>query len=617
MRLFAMFAAVLALAAAQSAAQTPGVDSPPQAGPVEILPASEVHAGMQAVAWTSFLGRTPQAVPVEILGSLKNAWGPRQDIILAKLGGPAARTNVAGGMSGSPVYFEGKLLGAIALRFSTFSPDAIAGITPIELMLDIDEFDPSRPLAARKAVSAETASALDAIAMANEVWEARAAAIPDTGSYRPIGAPLTFSGAHDGVLDVFGGYLRSQGFHPTMGGAATASAAAGAVTDATGSNELHPGEPIAVVLMRGDMSASALGTVSYNDGRKVLAFGHPMFNSGPIEAPVASADVLLVLASQLNPVKIANSATIVGALRQDRHSGILAAMGEEAEMIPVSVHVRTFGEDETILREQELSYEVFQNQKLTAQLVVMALFNSMFGLNDFAEEATFRLSAKIDFAGDHDLSFDTMQTVSAAPLPAPLLLAASVGSRMQRVFTNTREMPRVESVEVTVDLLPKRRIAAIEQVWVDQRRVRPGDTVRGKVFLRPYRGERIEKDFELRIPVGASKGRLNITASDAKRFNQRKMAAAVRNRLMSLTETVSLLNQERSNDRVYISLSERNLTAHVDDQTMPALPATTLNVLRPTAGRRLMLENESPLEQTSFELETIVSGSSAVTIEVL
>src|SRR5579862_3619196 len=122
---------------------------PPKAGKVEILKSSDLRPGMKGVAWTVFQGTQAEQIPVEIIGLWKNAWGPKQDIILAKLGGKAQRTNVAGGMSGSPVYIDGKLVGAIALRLSVFSPDSICGITPIELMLEINDMDKSRPNDAR------------------------------------------------------------------------------------------------------------------------------------------------------------------------------------------------------------------------------------------------------------------------------------------------------------------------------------------------------------------------------------------------------------------------------------------------------------------------------------
>src|SRR5438552_2991131 len=133
-------AAAVPLSAAEAA---------PKAGPVQIMKASELKPGMKATAWTVFTGTEPEAVPIEIIGLWRNAWGPKQDVIIGKMGGKAERTNVAGGMSGSPVYIDGKLIGAVALPLSVFSPDAICGITPIELMLEINDLDQSRPSDAR------------------------------------------------------------------------------------------------------------------------------------------------------------------------------------------------------------------------------------------------------------------------------------------------------------------------------------------------------------------------------------------------------------------------------------------------------------------------------------
>jgi hypothetical protein len=580
--------------------------APPKAGPVEILPLDEVKPGMQAVAWTAFRGTAPEPVPVEILGRMRNSWGPGQDIILAKLGGPAQRTNVAGGMSGSPVYFDGKLLGAISLRFSAFSPDAIAGITPIELMLEIDEMDRARPIEAARFEPND----LGGPDLASAVWASRGATKAAAEGPAPIETPVMISGLHDGVLDVFGGYFLKQGFRVMQAGAS----ASGRLTQGDPTGALQPGEPIAAVLLAGDMSANAVGTVSYNDGRRVLGFGHAMFNSGPITAPIATGDVLHVLASQLAPVKIANAVSIVGALRQDRHSGILGVLGETAPLTPVDVTVRQFGDNDQVLSSKKLHYEVFQNEKWTPQLLMLALYNSMFGMNEFAEEATFRLDAKMAFAGDHEVEFRTMRTVSNSPAPTPLLVAGSLASRLQRVFTNARETPSMERIEAVIDLLPERRAAVIEQVWLDRRRARPGDTLHGKVIVQPYRGPAVERGFDLTIPPGAPKGRLTLMVSEASVLNQKREQAAQRSRSLSLPETVSLLNEELSNDRVYIALLNQAPTGHLDGSSLPSLPLTALNVMRPTAQGRLALELQSPVAETSLALDAVVSGAQSVSV---
>jgi hypothetical protein len=580
---------------------------------------------MNATAWTVFSGSQPEPVPVEIVGVMKNVWGPGQDIIMAKLGGKAARTNVAGGMSGSPVYYDGKLIGAISLRFSVFSPDAMAGITPIGLMLEINEFDRGRPLQAKlPRANAEAAAAPDPqqvaawtgeqTGLAAEIWNSVNAELPADSYLTPIETPLTFAGVGNDALKVFEGYFRKAGVVATHGGAVAAGATGSSREGGAGS--LNPGQAIAAVLISGDMSASGVGTVTYNDGQRVLAFGHPMFNLGPVEIPMAEADIITVLASQFSPVKVANSASVVGALRQDRHSGIMGVMGETAEMIPVHVKVRTFGDGGEVISEKDLNYNIFQNQKWTPPLMVLTLFNSMFGLNDFAEETTFRLSGKIDLDGEKYLSLETMQTTSELPIPAPLLLAGRVGDKVQQLFSNVAELPRFKQMDVTIDLLPQRRVAVVEHAWLEKTTVRAGEEVEGKVVLRPYRGEPIEKSFRIKVPVGTPQGSLRLVVSDANTLNRSQHVTAARNRLMSLSETVTLLNKEHSNHQLYISLLQPAVTAHFEDKTLPNVPLSVLNVMRPSANRRMVLEGQSPLQQISIPFDSIVSGGQAITVHV-
>ena len=608
----------LAILALLGALGAPAAE-PPQAGPVEILSLDEVRPGMEATAWTAFSGHQAEPLPVEILGIMRNSWGPGQHVIMAKLGGKAERTNVAGGMSGSPVYFDGKLMGAVSLRFSAFSPDSIAGITPIELMLQIDELDRGRPIQARapgresdsEGVEGRLARTFPAAApdLAEEIWNARHARPPAESYVTPIETPLNFSGFHPQALDIFRGYFRRAGVVVMQGGST-----GGAGSRAAGAGSLDPGSPIAAVLVSGDLSASGLGTVTYNDGERVLAFGHAMFRLGPVAMPMAAADVITVLASKLNPFKIANAGPIVGALRQDRQSGVLGVLGERAPMIPVHLKVRRFDDDGRLLREKSIACDVFQNRRWTPPLIVFTLFNAIYGLNDFADESTFRLSGGIDLEGSHRIALETMRTSSAQPVPPPLLLAGWVGNKLQRAFTSVGEPPRIERVEVTVDLLPKRRLAIVENAWLERTRVRPGERIEGRVLLRPHRGDPIERSFHVRIPAAAPKGRLRLLVSDAQTLDRGARMAGVRP--MPLSETVSLLNKEHGNHQLFVTLRRPEATAHLDGKTLPNVPLSVLKVMQGTVRRRLFIERESALDQTVISFDSIVSGRQAIDIEV-
>ena len=481
---------------------------PPQIGKVDIFKASDLRPGMKGTAWTVFSGTSPEPIPVEILGLWKNAWGPRQDIILAKLGGKAVRTNVAGGMSGSPVYIDGKLVGAVALRLSVFSPDAICGITPAELMVEINDFDQSRPADARTPdkVASRTPVAVPGSLLEQAVAAGALSSVPHQAPLMvPIETPLMFSGFNENVLRDFGPLFEQLGIAAVAGGGAS-SPTYTAKPVAGWKNSLRPGDPVAGVLVSGDMSITGLGTVTYNDGQHVLAFGHPFFNLGPVDMPMSKGEVLMTLASQFQPNKFANATDIVGALHQDRHSGIMGVLGQESDMIPVTVAVRSFGENNALRGQKDFRFNVFVQQKWTPYLMMVTLFNSLSELNEFKEEATYRLTGNVEMNAGPNLSLSTMQASGEMPMPAPMMLAGWWGDKFNRLYMNAVNQPSIKRVSVNVDLLPERRVASIENAWVATPEARPGDDVAVKVFLRPYRGEQIERDFTVKVPAGLAKG---------------------------------------------------------------------------------------------------------------
>ncbi|MCW5981776.1 MAG: hypothetical protein KIT09_27065 [Bryobacteraceae bacterium] len=591
----------------------------PAAGPVEIMPTSEIRPGMTGTAWTVFSGSDPEAVPVEIIGLWKNQWGPRQDIILAKLGGKAQRTNVAGGMSGSPVYIDGKLIGAIALRLSVFSPDAICGITPIELMLEVKDFDESVP---SDALTPDKTAAREPVEIPGELL-ARAVSAGGASEFArrtqvmvPVETPLAFAGFHPSVLKEFGPIFQQLGFVAVQGGA---TAAMSDPKPAAGwENSLQPGEAVAGALVSGDMSISGLGTVTYNDGKRVLAFGHPFFNLGPVAMPMAKGEVLMVLSSAFQPNKFANATEIVGSLKQDRHSGIMGVLGEEAPMIPVTVKVRSFDKQDVVRKEKDFRFNVFVQQKWTPYLMMVTLFNSISGLNDFAEEVTYRLSGEVELHGQPNLSLATMQAGSEMPVPAPMILAGWWGDKFNRLFLNAVKTPRLKRVNATLDLLPERRVALIETAWAGLDEVDPGSEVPVKVFLQPYRGERFERDFTVKIPAGIPKGTHKILLSDADTLNRMQSAAAMASRFMDLPETVSLLNQERSNNKMYVSLVQARPTLYYEDKSLPSLPASVANVMQAgrSGSRRFVTWGESVQEQMTLPFDLVVTGNYSLNIKV-
>ena len=599
------------------------LQQPPHAGKVEILKSSEVKPGMKATAWTVFQGDTPEAVPVEIIGTWKNMWGPGQDIIIGKMGGKAQRTNVAGGMSGSPVYIDGKLIGAVALRMTTFSPDAICGITPIELMLEINQFDQSRPADAhtpdRRVVQREEREQrVDDTTLPGDL-AARLISGGGAPTMAPIATPLLFAGFNENVLHEFAPLFNELGVTAVQGGAGNAltssKPAAGWKT------ALQPGQSVAGVLVSGDMSVTGLGTVTYNDGKRILAFGHPFFNIGPVDMPMSKGEVLTILPSAYQPNKVANATEIVGALHQDRHSGIMGVLGDEAPMIPVTVKIRSMSsaDGDSVRAEKTYRFNVFQQQKWTPQLMAMTLLNSINGINELVDEATYRLSGTVNFAdGKNRLTLNTMQSAGDLPFPVPTMPRELVGREIQSPLQQRRENSRVERRCGDGDLLPERRVVTIENAWTPNDNVRPGDDIPIKVFLRPYRGERLERDFTLKLPPGITKGEHRILLSDADVANRTQSLATATNRYMDVPQLVSLLNQERSNNKLYVSLVASNPTAYYEDKTLPSLPSSVLNVMQAgrTTTQTMLTSPESASEQMSLPFDYVVNGSYTLRVTV-
>jgi SpoIVB peptidase S55 len=595
--------------------------TPPKAGKTEIFPLKDIQPGMHATAWTVFQGTQPEPVPIEIIGVWKKSNGP-SDVILGKMLGRAKETGVAAGMSGSPVYIDGKLVGAVALRISVFSPDAICGITPIESMLEISDLDTSRPAEA-KIPGAGPQKAAATLQMPNELLErlvaagANSPAIESQPLMTPIETPLVFSGFNSATLHMFEPMLRQIGITAVEGGGGSATTLSNKPV-AGWEKSLNPGDSVAGILVSGDLSITGTGTVTYNDGKRVLAFGHPFMSLGPISMPMAKSEVVWTLASSYQPTKLPNTTDVVGALHQDRFSGIMGQLGDEAPSVPVHLKVRSLDGAGKVVKEKDMNFSMFVHQKWTPYLMMLTLANTLQQINEYAEEITYRMSSNVDVEGVGSIKLSTMLAGSETPAPPPLALATWWGDKFNRLFLNPVTMPKLKNVDCAIDLLPERRVATIDAAWTPTTEVEAGAEIPVKVFLRPFRGERLERSLTVKIPAGMPKGDHRILFSDADTLNRIQSAAAAGDRFMNIPDTVALLNQERVNNRVYVSLMEGRATYYSDDKVLPSLPASMLNVLQTehTASRSLIGTTETVQEQQSIPLDELVSGSYSLRITV-
>ena len=287
-------------------------------------------------------------------------------------------------------------------------------------------------------------------------------------------------------------------------------------------------------------------------------------------------------------------------------------------MVPVTVKVRSMDLANHVKDERDLHFNVFEHQKWTPYLMMMTLYNSLSEMNVFMDDATYRLNGTVDLANHSSLNLNTMTTTVEGPMPPPMALAGWWGDKFNRMFQNAVKVPELREVTVTVDVIPERRVASIENAWVASTDVRPGDVVPVKVFLRPYRGDRLERDFTIRIPPGLAKGDHRIMLSDADSINRIQALAGNTNRYLDLNEIVSLINQERSNNKLYVSLLESAPTAYYVDKTLPSLPSSVLNVMQAgrASARPLVTAPESASEQMSLPFDYVISGSYSLKVTV-
>lgn len=567
---------------------------------------SQIHPGMRGVAYTVFEGVKPESMDVEVLGVLHNVNGPKGDIILVRLHGQKVEyTGVVAGMSGSPVYLDGKLAGALAFRIGEFSKEPIAGVTPIADMLEINAMDRS-PAEESAAVKPAVTTVASKTAAPGEI-SALPGSAEDSGfaNYlKPIETPLVFNGFSQQAIQLFSGQFASAGIVPVMG--------AGSVSDDKQPEPVVAGSAISAILVRGDMDIEATCTVTYVDPQRLLACGHPLLQFGSVDLPMNKAEVLATLASPMNAFKIVNTTEPVGTFVQDRHTGIMGVFNRQPEMIPVtlSIHSST--------GVKQFHYEVLNNPKLTPVALMVTVFNALHGVNEFGEEITYRLTGSIGVKGFPEVTMRNMFAPAENAQPAAMQAAISLGERFERIYDNSYNAAAVAGVNLDFDLVRERRWAHLESARTDVTEARPGDEIMLETVLAPYRGERIVQQIPVKIPTSASKGTLRILVSDGETLDHIGRSNPAFGRKLDLASTISLLNKEHSNNRVYVSLLEADPEARVADKVMPTLPISIMNVMDGMRGNQEMIvSGESNVDETATApLDYVVSGAQLLTVTV-
>jgi hypothetical protein len=569
---------------------------------VQIMPEDQIKPGMHAVAYTVFEGVKPEPMDVEILGVLKDMAGPQADVILARLHGAKVEyTGVVAGMSGSPVYIDGKLVGAIAYRIGEFSKEPICGITPASSMMEIDAMDKSAGDFAKAGNTSarQVASPTSGPGLPSEATPQS----PYANLLKPIDTPLVFSGFSPDTLRVFGKDFASAGVVPVMG--------AGSVSNDKQPEPLQAGSAVSAILVRGDMNIAGTCTVTYIDDNHLLACGHPLLQSGSIDMPMTKATVLATLPSPENSFKIVNTTEPVGAFVQDRRAGIMGRFDREPHMIPVTLTFRG------VSHPKSFHYEVLNNAKITPAAMMATVFNAIQGMNEYGEDTTYRLDGDIAVLGYPKLAVKDMYAPADGSTPTAYGIALALGEHFSRIFENPYETPKIEGVELNFDLIPDRRSARLESARTDVTEARPGDEITIEALLRPYRGESILRQIAVKIPTSAPRGTLHILVSDGDTLDKMHHLSAPMTRHLDLGSTIALLNKEHSNSDVYVSLLEANPQAMVEDKVMPTLPLSVMNVMDGMRGTQdMVVVGESAVDEAATPIDYVVTGSQVITLNI-
>ncbi|HET6934620.1 MAG TPA: SpoIVB peptidase S55 domain-containing protein [Candidatus Angelobacter sp.] len=565
----------------------------------QIMTVDEVRPGMKGVAYTVFEGTQPEPMQVEVLGVLRNMNGPKSDVVLVRLRGEKPEyTGVVAGMSGSPVYIDGKMLGAIAYRIGQFSKEPIAGVTPIEQMLEINEYDRSIPqqgtASSAKPVIAEKTSG-PGVADTSQLQGF-------TQYLQPIDSPFVFNGFNEAAVKQFAPEFSAAGITPVMG--------VGSTSDARQPEPLVPGSAVSAILVRGDMGVAATCTVTYMDKDHLLACGHPLTQYGMVDMPMTKASVIATLASPLNAFKIVSTAEPVGAFVQDRKTGILGRFGLTPQMIPVTLSIHGPSGP------KEYHYEVLNNPKLTPVMMMATVFNALMGMNQYGEETTYRMNGRIHVNGYPDVRLTNMFSPTDSQ-PTAFSVAMELGEHFNRIYGNPFEAPTVGGVSLDFDLERDRHSAVLENARTDVTEARPGDEITIEAVLRPYRGDRIVRRIPVRLPTSVAKGTLRILVSDADTLDRARHMSPGAGRGLDLNSTIELMNKEHLNDHLYVSLLEANPQATVEDKVMPAVPLSVMNVMEGMrATQEMVVFNESAVNESSTPVGYVVNGSQVISLTI-
>src|SRR5688500_12828205 len=621
MKRFASIFSALLLVATATLAPAQQTVQQPTAGPnivtIPVFPLEDVRAGMKGTARTVFSGSETQEFNVEIRGVLPGFPGPRQSAIIAKLtGSNVEKTGVFAGMSGSPVYIDGKIVGAIACSFR-FSREPIAGITQIKQMIDL--FDSGtenvKPKGPRPVSFAQLAGtdwkpnlpkpAVSSVSLLAPV-SAGSPLLPLIGQQMtPIATPLVFSGISQESLSMFAPQLVANGLLPVSG--VGGSAAITPMAEVNG-NTFPPGSSISVQLVRGDYSLAAAGTVTMRDGDRIYAFGHPFLSLGASDMPMTESSVVTVIANMNNSFKLAVPGQMVGSIAQDRASGIYGLLRRAPKMIPVKVNLHTSRD-----RNETYSYEVVSDSFLTPILLNITVFNTITSSERVLGDSTITLKGQIRVRGHEPIQIDRRFSANNSLVQAAGSIAAPVASLLTSGFDDVQ----LEGITLDISSSETKYAGTLERITLDRTEVRRGEKVEVQAYVRTESGKQFVQRIPVQIPEDAAVGQLLVFVGDGGALQEGSPAKSFVPQ--DLSQLVRAINTVKKSDRLYVKLFRITAGAVIGTSELPSLPPSmvaTLNSDRTSGGYTPTVL--SPVYEMELPpAEFVISGQQLIAIEVV
>ncbi len=600
------------LTAAQDAAtQNQQASTAPPPSTSGFFPLSQVHRGLMGTAWTVFEGDKPEPMQVEILGILRGARGPGQDMILARLRGPKPEyTGVVEGMSGSPVYIGDKLLGSLSYRIGVFSKEPIAGITPIEQMLEVRNL-PIDNLEMASIAQAPKLRKLELAASGSNEPENGTEFAAGATNFTAMETPLVMSGFHPQAIDFWQQQMRGTGLETVAAGGMGGSSDADAMPSAAAAATLEPGSAVSMQLVRGDVEIAATCTVTYIDPKQLLACGHPVLQAGQVSLPMTTAEVVTTLASPLNAFKIINTGATIGAFTDDRDAAIRGVMGATAHMIPM--HITVNGPDD----HRKLNVEILDLPSLTSQAMMVVLFESLLESNASTASTSYHLTGNVDLQRYPAVPLD----VWASPgelAPAPLQLALLAGERFTALYTNAARQGAVRGIDLHVEEVPRRMSVELESArLVSNDIVHAGDTVEVEATIRPWQQPERNIRIPVKLPARLETGNLRLLISDAATLDRTLNQPHIPARPADVETVLEEARHEHAADRIYVSLLIPEAQAGIDGDTLPSLPLSVANALEAArSSEEINLNGESAEVAADTSAGGLLSGFQILNLHI-